>query len=656
MDIKKKIDILRSKIRIHNHEYYQLNNSSIDDYEYDALMTELRNIETQYPEYNDENSPTNRVGGVADEQFEKVAHAVKMESLQDVFSFDSLRDFDSRIRQKVDSPSYVVEPKIDGLSVSLVYENGILLKGVTRGNGEIGEDVTANILTIKSVPKTLPKPINITVRGEVYMPRDVFNRIALEQEQAGEQPFKNPRNAAAGSLRQKDSRVTAERNLELIIFNLQQGDITSSSHEETISILAEMGFITPPCSKHVDNIDKAIEVIDNIAKQRKDFDFDIDGAVVKLDNIELRPLLGSTSKFPRWAAAFKYPPEEKITKLIGVSISVGRTGAIIPTADLEPVILAGTTVARAALHNRDFIADKDIRIGDTVLVRKAGDIIPEIVRVIAHDDSSIPYEFPSECPSCKADLVDNGEEVALRCVNPNCPEQRLRGIIHYASRSAMDIEGLGDAVAHQLVLAGLVKNVEDIYALTTDQLLELEGFAQRSAENLINAISESKKQNLDRLVFAFGIKNVGARAATLICEHFKTLDAIAIAEVQAVCEIDGIGPIIAQSMCNYFLTQQAMNTVASLKSYGVNTNYQSGTVSAYLEGRSFVVTGTIPGYSRDEAKVIIQKHGGKVTASVSKKTDFLLCGEDAGSKLKKAVDAGVRVISMDELLLMIEGN
>ncbi len=656
MDIRNRINTLRSRLRIHNHEYYQLNNPGISDFEYDRLMSELRCLEAENPEFYDENSPTLTIGGVADELFEKVSHSVRMDSLQDMFSFDELRDFDRRVAQKIENRRYVVEPKIDGLSVSLSYENGIFVKGLTRGNGEVGENVTANLLTVNSVPKRLKEQCNITVRGEIYMPRSVFERIIKEQEEAGETPFKNPRNAASGSLRQKDCKVTAKRDLSIFIFNLQQGEIPVSTHSESIEYLENLGFCVPPYSFSVESIEQAIEAIKSIGAMRQNFDFDLDGAVIKLENLADRPVLGSTSKFPRWAAAFKYPPEEKETKLVNISISVGRTGAIVPTADLQSVILAGTSVARAALHNRDFIAEKDIRIGDTVVVRKAGDIIPEIVKVISHEDGAEPFIFPVNCPSCGSLLVDSDTEVALRCVNRLCPEQQLRGIIHFASRVAMDIDGLGEAIVEQLVKAGFVSDFSDIYCLKKDQLLQLEGFAERSADNLLNAIEQSKAQNLDRLIFALGIKNVGARAATLICERFNNIDSIINANSETISQIDGIGPIIADSVNEYFSSESVRATIKKLKEFNVISEYRSAVISAGLAGHSFVITGTLQGYSRDDAKALILKHGGKVIGSVSKKTNYLLCGEDAGSKLKKAKDLGIEVITIEQLLEIIQDN
>ncbi len=654
MDVKKRINMLRGQLRIHNHEYYQLNNPGISDFEFDRLMSELRCLESENPEFYDENSPTVTIGGVADDLFDKVEHTIKMESLQDLFSFDELRDFDRRVEQKVKKRSYVVEPKIDGLSVSLSYENGVLVKGLTRGNGEVGEDVTANLLTINSVPKTLSQPCNITVRGEVYMPRSIFEQIVEEQEAQGDKPFKNPRNAASGSLRQKNSKITAERRLEIFVFNLQAGDIPITTHSEAINFLKGLGFCIPPCSFTVDNIDQAIDAIEQIGEKRRSFDFDLDGAVVKLNNLSDRNVLGSTSKFPRWAAAFKYPPEEKETKLLNISISVGRTGAIVPTADLKPITLSGTSVARAALHNRDFIKEKDIRIGDTVIVRKAGDIIPEIVRVISHEPDSKTYIFPNTCPSCGYELVDSKDEVALRCINRECPEQQLRGIIHFASRVAMDIDGLGEAIVEQLFNSGFVSDVSDIYSLKKEQLLQLEGFAERSADNLLSAIEQSKSQNLDRLIFALGIKNVGARAATLICENFRSIDEISTADYESISQIGGIGPIIAKSVIEFFAAEHVRNIVDKLILFGVNTTYKSDIISLGLSGSSFVITGTLEGYSRDEAKALIQQHGGKVVSSISKKTNFLLCGEDAGSKLKKANDLGIPIVTMENLLSMIQ--
>ncbi len=653
LDPEININILRSRLRLYNHEYYQLNRPSISDYDYDKLMKELRTLETKYPEFSDANSPTQTIGGVASELFDKVTHEVRMESLQDVFSFEELFDFDRRVRQKVTEPTYVIEPKIDGLSVSLKYENGVLVKGVTRGNGSVGEDVTANIITLESVPKTLKEHVNITVRGEVYMPKSVFEALIAKQIQNEEEPFKNPRNAASGSLRQKDSRITAERKLSIFIFNLQQGDIDVKTHSDSIEYLEKLGFAVPPCSSKVSTIEQALECIKIIGDRRAEFEFDLDGAVVKLQDLSDRKLLGSTAKFPRWAAAYKYPPEEKQTKLVSISLSVGRTGAVIPTANLEPVTLAGTTVSRATLHNRDFIDEKDIRIGDIVTVRKAGDIIPEIVSVVSHAPNSEPYVMPSICPSCGEPLASQEDEVALRCVNRLCPEQQLRNIIHFASRAAMDIDGLGEAIVRSLFAGGLIKDIADIYTLTKENLLTLEGFADKSADNLLLAIEKSKTQNLDRLLFALGIKNVGARAATLICNRFKTLPEIMNTEPDSVAEIDGVGPIIAGSLCEFFTLEQRA-VVTRLIDLGLNTKYETVATGSTLDGKTFVITGTLGGYSREEAKLLIEQSGGRVQSSVSKKTNYLLSGDSAGSKLKKAVELGVEIIDISRLINMID--
>ncbi len=654
MDISQKIDDLRQQLRICNHEYYVLDNPTLSDAEYDGMMRELRRLEQENPQYYDDRSPSVTVGGIASEQFEKVRHDVKMESLQDVFSREELCEFDARVAKAGVMPRYVVEPKIDGLSVALMYENGIFKRGATRGDGEVGEDVTANLLTLKTVPKKLTQPLSLTVRGEVYMAKQVFAQLAAQQELQEEKPFKNPRNAAAGSLRQKDSAVTAQRELSVLIFNLQSGDIGAQTHSETLARLSELGFCVTKPFDVCDDIGAAMDTINYIGEHRGDFDFELDGAVVKLDNLSEREVLGSTSKFPRWAAAFKFPPEEKPTKLLSVSLSVGRTGAVIPTANLEAVQLAGTTVTRATLHNQDFITQKDIRIGDTVLVRKAGDIIPEIVQVISHEPDSVPYLLDTHCPSCGGELVRKDGEAALRCVNNHCPEQQVRAVIHFVSRDAMDIEGMGDAVAQSVVNAGFVSGFADIYSLTKEMLLTLEGFAEKSADNLLLAIEQSKTRNLDRLLFGFGIKNVGARAAKLIAANFKTLEGVGEATRDALIAIDGIGDIIADSVISYFASEEVARQTQRLKLAGANTVYEGGTSTQALAGKTFVITGTLPDMSRDEAKALIEANGGKVTGSVSKKTGFLLCGEDAGSKLTKAQTLSVPVIDLRRLHDMIQ--
>lgn len=653
LDTKEYIQQLRDRLRIYNHQYYSLDCPGVSDFEYDKLMRELRDLENANPEFYDSASPTVVVGGIADDLFEKVLHNVKMESLQDVFSYEELYDFDRRVNSRVNSAEYVVEAKIDGLSVSLIYENGIFVRGATRGDGLLGEDVTAGLLTIKSLPHRLSRPVSITVRGEVYMTKAAFTSLVLQQEELCEVPFKNPRNAAAGSLRQKNSKVTMQRDLSVFVFNLQEGDVGKSTHIDILCEFENLGFCVSPVRKFATDIDGAIEYVTQIGNNKNDFEFEIDGAVVKLNSITDRNVLGSTSKFPRWAAAFKFMPEEKNTTLISISISVGRTGNVVPTANLAPVTLAGTTVSRAVLHNQDFISEKDIRIGDTVTLRKAGDIIPEIVSVVSHAKGSVPYLLPHRCPACESILLRSEGEVALRCDNTHCPEKQQKNIIHFASRAAMNIDGLGVAIVTSLLQADLINNVADLYFLTAEQLLQLDGFAQKSADNLIVSISQSKKQNLDRLLFALGIRNVGAYAATVIAVRFKTLERLLVATTDELSRIDGVGPVIAQSILQYFAIEQNLQLVKRLQSVGVNTEYKGDTVGDLLQSKTFVITGTLENMTREDAARLIEQNGGRVALSVSKKTDFLVAGENAGSKLQKAQNLKVPILTQQMLMDML---
>ena len=653
--IKQELDELKSLIAYHSNLYYNENRTEISDYEYDMLLNRVKQIEGEYPQLVTEDSPTQQVQGLASSTFEKVTHTVKMESLQDAFSYDELRDFDRRVRETVDNPQYVVETKIDGLSMSLEYVNGVFTRGSTRGDGVVGEDVTANLATIRSIPKTIKNaPAFLEVRGEVYMPREVFFQLVAKQENEGKTPFKNPRNAASGSVRQKDSKITKERKLDIFIFNIQQisDDVEITGHKQSLDLLKKYGFKVSPRYSVFDNIEDAIKEVEAIGEMRGQFAFDIDGAVIKVNDLAQRAVMGSTNKYPRWAVAYKYPPEEKETLLKNIEISVGRTGVLTPTAVFDTVQLAGTSVSRAVLHNQDFIDEKQINIGDTIVVRKAGDIIPEVVRLSKKNTEGI-FKIPMVCPSCGS-TVEKTDESALRCNNPDCPEQLVRNLIHFASRNAMNIEGLGEAVVMQLADKQLIKDVADIYYLTVEDALKLDGFKDKSANNLIKAIENSKGNNLDKLIFAFGIRNVGEKAARMLCEEFKTIENLINASVEDIIKIDGFGEIVAKSVVNYFAGENVQNIISRLKEKGVNTNFVSTVESDVLKGKTIVVTGTLPTLSRDAAEKLITDNGGKAASSVSKKTSYVLAGEKAGSKLDKANQLGISVITEEEFLNMIK--
>ncbi|MFQ8997385.1 NAD-dependent DNA ligase LigA [Allofournierella massiliensis] len=647
---------LRRVIEYNNRLYYDQDAPELEDFEYDALNRELKELEAQFPQLITPDSPTQHVGGTPSGKFAKVTHAVKMESLQDAFSYEELRDFDRRVRGEGISPRYVVEVKIDGLSVSLEYENGAFVRGSTRGDGIVGEDVTKNLATIKDIPKKLLNaPEFLEVRGEVYMPHAAFEQLVEEQELNDKQPFKNPRNAAAGSLRQKDSKITASRGLSIFVFNIQQiRGKELHSHQESLNYVKQLGFVVSPRYHSFDNIDDAIAEIEAIGQMRGTLPFDIDGAVIKVDDFAQRGMLGSTNKFPRWAIAFKYPPEEKETELQQIDITVGRTGVLTPTAVFTPVQLAGTTVSRAILHNEDFIRQLDVRIGDRILVRKAGDIIPEVVAVTQHKDGSEPYQMPQVCPSCGAPSVHLEGEAALRCVNPECPAQALRNIIHFASRNAMDIDGLGKAVAAQLVSKGYVHSAADLYDLTEEQLMTLDKFKEKSARNLLNAIDASKENNLDKLLFGLGIRNIGEKAAASIAEHFRSMQAVREAGEEQLSEIDGFGAVMAQSVLAFFAKEGTEDLLGRLERAGVNMEWHGEEKTDKLAGKTIVVTGTLPTLSRAEAEALITKNGGKASGSVSKKTAYVLAGEAAGSKLTKAQQLGIPVIDETAFLQMIQ--
>lgn len=647
---KARILELTKRINELNHNYYIMDNPTESDFDYDMLLRELERLEAEFPQFISQDSPTVRVGGESDNTFEKVEHSVLMGSLQDVFSFDELRAFDERVRASV-NPTYVVEPKIDGLSVSLEYVDGKFVRGSTRGNGQIGEDVTQNLMTIKSIPLQLSENIPfVEVRGEVYMPRKSFESLVAKQLESDEAPFKNPRNAAAGSLRQKNPKIAAKRKLDIFIFNAQQME-GISSHKQSLDTLKNLGFKVSPSYNSYSNIDDVIAEIERIGKVRYDYSFDIDGAVVKVDSLEQRENLGSTSKFPKWAVAFKYPPEEKQTTLLSIEINVGRTGALTPTAIFSPITLAGTTVSRAVLHNQAFIDKKDIRIGDTIIVRKAGDIIPEVVQSVEHQPNSSTYGIPLNCPTCGSIVAK--DDAAYRCVNPECPALVYRNIIHFASRNAMNIDGLGRAIVQILIESGNIKSSADLYFLKKDDLLLIERMGDKSVDNLLQAIETSKKNQLSRLVFGIGIRNIGQRVSELLCERYETLDKLAEATLADLCEIDGVGVVMAQSVVEFFAQKSSVVLIEKLKTAGVNMTQLSTKQSNALAGVTFVITGTLPTYSRDEAAALIAQNGGKVSASVSKKTNFLLCGEDAGSKLTKANTLGVAVITEETLINML---
>ena len=654
--VERELYELREQIRYHGRKYYTEDDPEISDFEYDKLYRRLEELEAQYPELVTEDSPTRRVGGPVYNTFAEVVHEVPMESLHDSFSEDELRDFDRRVREAVDGPEYVVEPKFDGLSVALEYVDGVFTRGSTRGDGQRGEDVTENIRTIRKVPKKLKSPIPfLEVRGEVYLSDSGFEKLCERQELLEERPFKNPRNAAAGSLRQKDPNITASRGLEIFVFNVQQirGE-ELACHDEALERLRELGFPVPPSYFKSGDMEEIIGFIREIGEKRGEYDYPIDGAVVKVNSFSQREELGSTAKFPRWAEAFKYPPEEKETTLLDIEINVGRTGVLTPTGVFEPVTLAGTTVSRATLHNQDFISEKDVRVGSRVVLRKAGEIIPEVVSAMENPEGTEPFLLPEVCPSCGEPVSRPEGEAAVRCTNPQCPAQLLRHLIHFASRDAMDIDGLGPAILEQLVGEGMVSSPADLYALKIEQLAGLERMGEKSAGNLINAIEKSKQNDLHRLVYALGIPHIGAKAAQLLCAGFPSMERVMSAAVEELAEINGFGGVMAEEIVDFFSHSAARELVERLASLGVNMQAREREqAGSLLEGKTFVLTGTLPTLSRKEASDIIQRNGGKVTGSVSKKTSYVLAGEDPGSKLEKAESLGIPVLSEDELMAML---
>ena len=657
MDEKQEILALRQELEEANYQYYVLDAPQMSDYDFDHKLRRLEELEAKHPELDTPDSPTRRVGGAVADGFAEVTHPVPLESLQDVFSLEELGEFDQRVREGLtDGVEYDVEPKVDGLSVALEYENGVFVRGATRGDGRVGEDVTENLRTVRSIPLRLPEALpRLIVRGEVYMPKQVFEALNADLEVQGKPLFANPRNAAAGSLRQHDPKIAAARKLDIQVFNIQLAEgKTFQTHAETLEYLKSQHFKVIP-HETCATIEGVGERIAAIGDGRENYPFDIDGAVVKVNDLSQRTVLGSTAKFPRWAAAYKYPPEQKPSKVVDIVVQVGRTGVLTPKAVVEPVRLAGTTVTNATLHNQDFITEKDIRIGDTVLVQKAGEIIPEIVAVLKdrRPEGTEPYLLPTVCPVCGAPVARDEDGAHIRCTGAECPAQLLRHLTHFASRDAMDIEGLGPAVVEGLVNAGLVKGPGDLYALRAEDVANLERMGKKSADNLIAAIERSKENDLSRLLFAFGIRQVGQKAGQVLARQFGSLDALMAADVETLTAIPDIGGITAQSIVDWFRSEQSRHLIETLRAAGVNFESHAAPVGDALAGKTFVLTGTLEQFTRDEAKAMIEAQGGKVSGSVSKKTGYVVAGEAAGSKLRKAQELGIPVLSESDLLTML---
>lgn len=654
----KKVQQLRDEINQYNYEYHVLDNPTVSDQVYDQKMKELIELEEQFPDLVTDDSPTQRVGGTPLDKFEKVNHTVPMLSLSNAFSEEDLRDFDRRIREHVTRDfKYVCELKIDGLAVSLRYENGKFVQGATRGDGRTGEDITQNLKTIKSIPLTIKNNETIEVRGEAYMPKKSFIALNEKRKEEGLELFANPRNAAAGSLRQLDPKIAASRNLNIFIYSVGEWEAESiSTHSERLAYLRELGFKTNPETRTFQTIEEVIEFTKEWTVKRNELDYEIDGIVIKVDEIELQEQLGFTARSPRWAMAYKFPAEEAVTKLRGIELSVGRTGVITPTALLEPVQVAGTTVQRASLHNEDLIIEKDIRINDTVVIKKAGDIIPEVVRVIFEERTGEEkeYRFPEHCPECGTKLEKPEGEVAWRCVNPNCPAQIKEGLIHFVSRGAMNIDGLGEKVVEQLFDHKLIQTIADLYKLKYEDLIELERMGDKSVTNLLNAINASKENSLERLLFGLGIRYVGSKAATTLAAHYKTMDALMEATEEELKTVPEIGEKMAESIATYFNKPQVKQLIEELKVLGLNMTYLGATEvvdeDSVFFGKTIVLTGKLHSLSRSEAKEKIEALGGKVTGSVSKKTDIVIAGEDAGSKLDKAKELNIEIWDEEQLL------
>ena len=655
--VKEEIRALRETLSRLSYEYYVLDQPTVSDYEYDMLYKKLEKLEREHPELDDPLSPTHRVGGAVLEKFEKYTHSVPLKSLANVFSREELFDFLDDIREKVKNPRFAVEYKIDGLSVALEYVDGRFLRGATRGDGLVGEDVTENLKTVRSIPLVLNEAVpHLVVRGEVFMPKKSFIKLNEEREVLGEQLFANPRNAAAGSLRQLSSAVTAKRELDILIFNIQSVEgKTFSSHEESLNWLKELGFKVSPFAILEDNAAIYDEIVRR-GEHRDELSFDIDGAVVKTNDFGQREELGELPHVPKWAIAFKYPPEEKPTKLLDVTVQVGRTGVLTPTAELAPVRLAGTTVSRATLHNEDFIREKDIRIGDTVIVRKAGEIIPEVVRVEIKERaaSSVPFVFPDTCPSCGEKVFRDADAAAIRCTNASCPAQLERNVIHFASKGAMNIDGMGPAVVKAFLQNGIITGIAHLYSFDEEKAAELEGMGKKSIEKLKKAIEASKSLCLSRLIYALGIRGIGEKSSAVLAKRFGSMENLQKATAEELCAVEDIGEVLAESIVSFFASEKTSDLLNALRDAGVNMNYAGKQAGTLFAGKTFVLTGTLPTLKRDEAARMIEDAGGKVSGSVSSKTSFVVAGEAAGSKLKKANDLGIPVLSEEELLEMLK--
>lgn len=662
MEVWKQIEELRKKIRYHNERYYDMDSPEISDPEYDRLLRQLEELEAQYPIFADPDSPTQKVGGRAKEDFKKVTHRYPMQSLMDVFSEEELRSFLCKVMEQLPDAEFVVERKIDGLSVALEYENGLLVRASTRGDGLVGEDVTENVRTIKSAPPMLKEPVSfMEVRGEIYMPNSAFLALNERQEDQDEKVFANPRNAAAGSLRQLDSTITASRGLELFVFNIQGIEGRRfETHSETLEWLGRNGFTASPSFRICKTEDEIWQAVEQIASVRGILDYGIDGAVVKVNSLEARELLGTTSKVPKWAVAYKYPPEQQETRIEQILIQVGRTGKLTPLAKLTPVRIAGSMIARATLHNEDFIAEKDIREGDAVLVQKAGDIIPEVVQVLLdkRPSSSVPFAMPTHCPICDAPVVREDGEAASRCTGAECPAQLLRHLIHFVSKEAMNIEGLGPSILETLLEKGLINGVAQIYTLSEkrEELAQLEGFREKSIQNLLRSIENSKMNSLEHLITGLGIRNIGVRAATILANHFESMDDLMNANCMDLVTLPEFGDISANAVVSFFAQEQTRHLIYQLKEAGVQmtSSAKDRIQSNRFEGKTFVLTGTLPTMTRDEATAVILSHQGKVAGSVSKKTSYVVAGEEAGSKLDKAMELGVPVLSEEEFRKLTE--
>ncbi len=662
-EAKQRIEDLRKQAEYHAKKYYDDDKPEISDFEYDMLMVELRNLEKEYPEFQSKDSLTQKVGGHVKEGFEKVVHEVPLQSLQDVFSIEEVKDYVEKINEKAEEQNiqdrmYVVETKIDGLSAALEYKNGIFVKGATRGNGLVGEDVTENLKTIKTIPKKLNEDIDIIVRGEVFIGKKDFENMNKEREENDEELFANARNAAAGSLRQLDSKITSKRPLDIYIFNVQKVEGKEfNSHFEELEYLAGLGFNVNPVRIPCKNMQEIQSAINKIGEDREKLTFGIDGAVVKVDDLKFREILGTTAKTPRWAVAYKYPPETKETKLKDIVCQVGRTGVITPMAILEPVVVAGSKISKTTLHNEDFIKEKNLKIGDIVVIQKAGDVIPEIVRAVKEKRTGKEkdFEMPKVCPVCGAEAVREEGEAAIRCTGIECPAKLFRNLVHFVSREAMNIDGLGESIIKQLLDKNLIKNVADIYTLKFEDIASLKKNGQKFAQNLVDSINRSKSNDLSRLITAFGIRHVGNKASKILAQRYKKMDNLMNATAEELALIDDIGPIVANSIREFFLQEQTIDLIRRLKQAGVNMEHQEEEiVENRFDGKTFVLTGSLDNYSRTEAANIIEKYGGKVSSSVSKKTDYVLAGQEAGSKLEKAESLGIRILTEDEFEEMIK--